>query len=876
MDNHALNQKPGTEVEWTSELIHEFARCEEDPIYFAENYFWIVSKDKGRIKLPCYDYQKEIITSIYDNSEIVVECARQAGKALPLETMIPTPFGWKSMAQLKTGDLVFDEKGKPTKIIATSKVFYNHDCYRITFDDGSSVVADAEHLWTVKHASSRKKGFTNLTTQELYESVPVYKDSRGKDVSKWKIPLCGTVQYEKKPTAIDPYTLGLWLGDGESASGRICGLPEDISFYKPLLEGELSHNHSPSKNLFTATIYGLSEKLRKLKLIDKKHIPSQYLINDEKVRLELLRGLMDTDGYVEKSGQNGICFSAKNPRLINDVYQLLTSLGLKVFRKSKPSHNAEILFFHCPKEKFEVFKLPRKLKKQIETSQRGEYTSHRYIRKIEKVESVPTKCIAVENDSHLFLCSEHFIPTHNTTALTAFIIHYIIFNPDKTVAILANKENTAKEILRRIKFAYQLLPKWIKHAPVKWNETEVFLENGSSIIAAATSNDNIRGFSIDVCFIDEAAFIDNWETFYTALYNTLSSSVERKTKMVLVSTVNGLNHFYEITSQARKGQNDFKLISVTWRDVPGRDENWKKRTIRGLNNNLQMFAQEHENEYLGSSGTLISGAKLKQLAETYETPIFEELGVRQYKVPHPDHAYVAIVDVSHGKQLDYSTVQVIDITTMPYQQVMTYSSNTIVPSDFADIINRIGRTYNEAFLLIELNDMGQSVAEMMFNDYEYENMLSSENKGRLGKRILTAFGVTPNADRGVRTTMPVKRLGCSLIKLLIEQNELEIVDLPTISEFSTFSKKNNSYEAEKGKHDDLVMPLVLFGWLTDQPFFKELTEIQTVLSIREHMEREKESLTGPLIQSSEVLDKFPQVEKRGDDLWTTVDNVYPY
>jgi len=414
----------------------------------------------------------------------------------------------------------------------------------------------------------------------------------------------------------------------------------------------------------------------------------------------------------------------------------------------------------------------------------------------------------------------------------------------------------------------------LKHGYVNWNKGEIELENGSKIIAAATSNDNIRGFAVDFVFIDEAAFIENWNEFYPSLYNTISSSMS--TKMVIVSTVNGLNHFFEMTSGARQEKNDFKLISVTWRDIPERDEAWYRRTLRGMNNDLAKFSQEHENEYLGSSGTLISGSKLKQLSELYEIPIFEELGVRQYRTPHPDHAYVAVVDVSHGKQLDYSTVQVIDITTMPYQQVMVYSSNTIVPSDFADIINRIGRTYNEAFLLIELNDMGQSVAEMMFNDYEYENMLSSENKGRLGKRILTAFGVTPNADRGIRTTTPVKRLGCSLIKLLIEQNELEIIDLPTISEFSTFSKKNNSYEAEKGKHDDLVMPLVLFGWLTDQPFFKELTEIQTVLSIKEHMEKEKESLTGPLIQSSEFLNRTEQFEKRGDDLWVTVDNVYPY
>lgn len=462
-----------------------------------------------------------------------------------------------------------------------------------------------------------------------------------------------------------------------------------------------------------------------------------------------------------------------------------------------------------------------------------------------------------------------------TTALTVFILHYIIFNPDKTVAILANKERTAQEILSRIKFAYQLLPKWLKHGAVKWNEKEITLENNSTVMAAATSNDNIRGFAIDVCFVDEAAFIDNWDTFYTALYNTLSSSIENKTKMVLVSTVNGLNHFFDITSQARNGKNDFKLISVAWYDVPGRDENWKRRIIRGMNNDLQKFAQEHENEYLGSSGTLISGAKLKQLAQCYEEPVYEEYGVRQFLVPEEGHSYVAVVDVSRGKGLDYSAVQVIDITKMPYQQVLTFRSNEIVPADFAEIINRIGRTYNTAFLLIEINDIGQQVAEILFHDYEYENMLNTENKGRLGKRIMSGWGITDTSDRGIRTTKPVKNIGCSMIKLLIEQNELIIRDLYTVNELSTFSKKKNSYEAEKGKNDDLVMCLVLFGWMSDQPFFKELTDIPTLLKIKE-MQDQLNNVSGPLVIINNGVDEYNRPEKRGDDLWEPVRNVYPY
>jgi hypothetical protein len=448
----------------------------------------------------------------------------------------------------------------------------------------------------------------------------------------------------------------------------------------------------------------------------------------------------------------------------------------------------------------------------------------------------------------------------------AFILWYIIFNKNKEVGILANKGDTAREILGRIQLAYQHLPKWLTHGVVEFNKGSFVLENGSLVIAAATSSDNVRGHSFALIYMDEVAFVENYDEFYASVFPTISSG--KSTKVIQTSTPKGLNHFYKTIQLGKKVDtpdwNGFNVREIPWHRVPGRDEKWKETTLQALNNDLQKFNQEFNIEFLGSSGTLIAGWKLQELM--HSTPIFEELDVLQYVAPQKDHIYIAIVDVSRGKGLDYSTIQVIDITKMPYQQVLTYRSNFVVPSDFSEIINRIGRSYNEAFVLIEINDIGQQVAELLFHDYEYENMLNTENRGRLGKQIVTGFGLTPNADRGIRTTKPVKNIGCSILKLLVEQNQLYIQDFNTIEELSTFSKKGVSYEAEPGCHDDLVMPLVLFAWLSDQPYFKDLTDISTLARIREIKSEQMQSVAGPL---AFFVDGTPQkkVEVRGGDSW---------
>lgn len=453
-----------------------------------------------------------------------------------------------------------------------------------------------------------------------------------------------------------------------------------------------------------------------------------------------------------------------------------------------------------------------------------------------------------------------------STVTCAFVLWYIIFHAEKTVALLANKGETAREILGRIQLAYQHLPRWLQQGVKEWNKGSMELENNSRVLAAATSSDNIRGYSINLLFIDEAAFIENWDSFFTSVYPTISSGKE--SKIVLVSTPNGLNHFYSLWVNAKEKRNGYMPIEVTYDKVPGRDAAWREQTLASMNFDIAKFEQEYCVEFMGSSGTLIAGWKLKELV--HQTPIHFKDGLSQYWAPIKDHIYSCICDVSRGKGFDYSAFHIVDVTTMPYQQVCTYRNNMITPIDYAEVIFRICKAYNNATILVEINDIGEQVGHALHYDFEYDNVLFTENAGRAGKRVSGGFGAgAARPDKGIRTTKQVKATGCAILKLLIEQNQLIINDFHTIEELSTFSRKNNSYEAEEGKHDDLVMGLVLFAWLSDQQYFKDYTNINTMIKLRE---RSEEEVMNDLSPFGFVNDGRGDLEEqldlpRGGDYW---------
>jgi hypothetical protein len=428
-----------------------------------------------------------------------------------------------------------------------------------------------------------------------------------------------------------------------------------------------------------------------------------------------------------------------------------------------------------------------------------------------------------------------------TTMVVGYILWYILFNEDKFVAILANKAPTAREILNRIKIAYEALPLWLQQGVRTWNKGDIELENNCRVMATSTASSAIRGYSISLLYLDEFAFVPSniADEFFTSVYPTISSGTQ--SKILISSTPNGMNHYYRMWTEAYEGQNGFKHIEANWRQVPGRDQAWADDQRRILGE--EKFLQEMECEFMGSAGTLLSAAALKSLA--FVKPLHtSENGIKIYNQPQEGHNYIIIADTSRGKGLDYSACVVIDCA-IPYRVVATYKDNNISPLVYPSILKKMGDYYNQAYALVEINDNGQQVVDSLFEDYEYENILSTVD---IKSKIALTWGYGNKSNRGIRTTKSVKRLGCSIVKNLIEQQKLIIEDFDIIAELSTFIAKGTSFEADDGSHDDLVMCLVLFSWATNQSFFADLTN--TNLKERLYQEQmrqiEEDALPMPL------------------------------
>ena len=406
-----------------------------------------------------------------------------------------------------------------------------------------------------------------------------------------------------------------------------------------------------------------------------------------------------------------------------------------------------------------------------------------------------------------------------STTMVSYILHYILFNPNMNVAILANKAATARDILGRLQLAYENLPKWLQQGVVSWNKGSVDLENGSRVVASSTSSSAVRGGSYNMIFLDEFAFVPTnvAEDFFSSVYPTISSG--KTTKVIIVSTPNGMNLFYKLWVDAEYKRNSYNIVDVHWSQVPGRDEKWKIETI--ANTSEEQFKREFECEFLGSANTLIHPTKIKSMA--FKNPITSNAGLDMYEKPQHGSTYVLVADVARGTKNDYSAFIVFDVSTVPYQIVAKYRDNEIKPMLFPNVIHDVAKAYNMAYVMVEVNDIGEQVATALQFDLEYENLIMASMRGRAGQVVGGGFS-GGKAQLGVRTTKAVKRLGCSNIKQVIETDKLIINDYDLITEFSTFILKGQSYEAEEGHCDDLAMCCVLFGWLVEQTYFKELTD----------------------------------------------------
>ena len=450
--------------------------------------------------------------------------------------------------------------------------------------------------------------------------------------------------------------------------------------------------------------------------------------------------------------------------------------------------------------------------------------------------------------------------TGKSTTSVSYLLHYAVFNDNVNIGILANKAATARDLLGRLQTAYENLPKWMQQGIISWNKGSLELENGSKILAASTSASAVRGMSFNILFLDEFAFVPNHiaESFFASVYPTITSG--KSTKVIMVSTPHGMNHFYRYWHDAERNKNEYIPTDVHWSEVPGRDAEWKAQTI--ANTSEQQFKVEFECEFLGSVNTLINPAKLRNLV--YEEPIQRSAGLDIYERVKEDHNYIITVDVARGLGNDYSAFIVADVTEFPYKVIAKYRNNEIKPMLFPNIIRDIAKAYNNAYVLVEVNDIGDQVASILFYDLEYENILMASMRGRNGQVVGQGFS-GKKTQLGVRTTSAVKKLGCSNLKTLLEDDKIITCDYDIISELTTFAQKHQSFEAEEGCNDDLAMCLVIFSWLVAQDYFKEMTDNDVRKRIYEEQKNQIEQDMAPFgFISDGVNDEETFVDNDGD------------
>lgn len=689
-------RRANIKTQYTPEMIAEWKRCRKDIVYFAETYCAITHIDYGTIKVQLRDYQKDMLKIMHENRMSAHKLSRQLGKALDVNTPIPTRDGFKRMGDIKEGDQVYAPNGRLVNVVYATEYQYDRKCYEVVLDTGAKVVADADHIWTVEH-----DGITeDLTTQQMIDNPKNYRIKHTKAIKGQHIDL---------------------------DFGKIGRM-----FYTGMID-----------EIPTECFFGTVEQ--------KQELLKEVYFDAKTLSVEL------------KSGGDSL-------------HQFLASMGLKSFLRGST-----------------VILAPD-----------DEYLN---IVEFKPIESRPVKCIQVDSEDKLYLCGREFIPTHNTTAVAIFLAHYVCFNKDKAVGILAHKGSMSVEVLERTKQAIELLPDFLQPGIVEWNKKSIVLENGSSIGAYASSPDAVRGNSFSFIYIDEAAFISAWQDAWLAIQPVISSG--RESKLIMTTTPNGLNHFYDIWQSAIDGKSGYVPYEAVWHSVKERLYNkadifddgyeWSYQAIAG--SNLEQFLQEHNAEFFGSSGTLIRATTLSRLSFI---DVINDNGFYQYEQPKEGRKYVATLDCSEGRGQDYHAMQIIDITEFPYKQVAVYHNNQSSHLILPDIVFKYLMMYNECPVYIELNSTGVSVAKSLAMDLEYDNIICDSY-----------------VDLGMKQTKRSKAIGCSALKDLIEKDKLIINHKGTIQELRTFSEKGLSWAAEEGFHDDLVMSLVIFGWLSTQEKFAE-------------------------------------------------------
>lgn len=800
--SNPLLKKRNEQHGYTGPEILELERCRLDPIYFISTYCVIQHPVLGSIPFALYDYQKNMLTTFKDNRQTIVLSARQTGKALPLSQELPTPTGWTTMGEVRVGDYVLDANGTPTSVIGATEVMYDHDCYEITFSTGEKITADAEHLWNVRDEYTHKS--KTLTTQQMVNTKIV----NGKNQARYTVKTTKSLQLPDRPLLIDPYVLGVWLGDGTSRYGEITIHSADSQIVEHIKNAGYEVTIRPYKanpHIWTVCIHGLQTQLRTLGCLNNKHIPIQYLRASQSQRTALLQGLMDTDGTVDGMGRGGCEISLSHPILASDTFELLCTLGLKpttrdMKTKRKISHR---MIFTPFSSDIEVFRLDRKRTKQksLPDKKRKDSTKKRSIQLIQKVDSVPVRCITVDNPEHLYLVGRSMIPTHNSWTSSAYLLWFATFHFEKTVLIASNKNDNAMEMIYRIRFMYERLPHWLKPGLEAdgWNKHSVGFDNGSRINSTATSENSGRGLSISLLFLDEFAFVRDsvQQEFWTSMAPTLATGGS----CIICSTPNGdSNIFAQLWRGARLkiDNNGFIDVEVRWDQPPGRDGAFKQRETANIGETR--WLQEYECRFLSSDPLLIDTLALENLTNQVRNikPVATVGEILFFKEPVRGGVYLVGVDPATGSGSDFTTIEVFEFPSL--EQVAEFRSNTTSSATAYHILKKLLKVFEKINATVYFSIENNGVGEAMIALYEADETPPSTAE---------FVSETGQARRGMTTTGKSKMKSCLALKEMIERGTVKLKSPLLVEELKHFVRVAGSYKAKRMATDDLIMGMLI-------------------------------------------------------------------
>lgn len=814
IDDSKYIKKPNVLDTFTLEDIEHLKNCMhpiDGPMYFMENFMIIQHPTRGSLPFVPYGYQRELVASYHKYRQQISLLGRQLGKALCLETDILTPSGFVKMGDLEVGDTIYGRDGKPTQITFITDTMYNHDCYDVTFDTGETIRADAEHIWVANYKGKERE----FTTVELLEKLDM--------MQQWQKPARpsidghSVIEFEEQKTHIDPYLLGLWIGDGNRSQGRVTCHRDDFPDYMERLEN-LKYSISRFKedrrteNTGYFHLSGLLTDLKENGLYQNKHIPEEYIFNSVENRLELLRGLMDSDGYAMDCGT---CqFYQSNEVIADSVKLLLNTLGIKCSKTVKKTTHKDCYMITFCSEDFVVFNLERKTVIQEGKTHGHPKNKRFYVASIEKAKSVPVRCLQVDNDEHLFLCGRDLIPTHNTTCAAGYLLWYAMFIPDSYILVASKTGADALDIMDRIRYAYEGLPDFIRAGVREYNKKTMKFDNNSIIVSTTTTNNTGRGKSISLIYLDEFAFVDP-PSVAKELWTSLSPTLSTGGKVILTSTPNSdQDQFAEIWFDSQDmhdeygngyadgvGKNGFGSYFATYKDHPDRDEEWARGEEAKIGN--ERFRREHLAEFIVFEETLISSVKLASMKG--KEPFRKSGQVRWFRQINKNKTYAVSLDPCMGTGGDNAAITVWEVPSM--KQVAEWKHNkTSIEGQMKvlrDILLEIWEHDKpEIYWSLESNTLGEA-ALVIIRDTGEENFpgtFLSEKRSDGGSRKRKGFTTTPKN----------KRVSCSRLKQWVESGQLSIYSQPLITELKNFIARGNSYQAKDGTKDDLVSSLLIF------------------------------------------------------------------